>query len=129
MTIQFENSAEAFASLAVVVAAADKIGSLEEQAFLFTQVKSLSVFHDYDEAGFAALLGRVVGKVYSELPTTELFITEEGVAILCRAVCEVLEPDLRLEAYQMAVGLTEADEATKEERVLLAGLHSGLKLN
>ena len=129
MTFQIENNAEAFASVAVVVAAADKIGSLEEQAFLFTQVKNLAVFSGYDEAGFAALLGGVVEKAYSTLPTTELSITEEGVAILCRAVREVLEPDLRLEAYQMAVGLIEADEATEEEKALLAALRSGLELN
>ena len=129
MSIQFDNNAEAFASVVVVVAAADKIGSLEEQAFIFTKVKSLAVFSDYDEASFAALLGSVVEKVYSELPTTEFFITEDGLMTLCQALCEVLNPDLRLEAYSMAVGLIRADVASKEEMALLAGLHTGLDLN
>ena len=128
MTIQFDNNAEAFASVAVVVAAADKIGSLEEQAFLFEKVKNMAIFSEYDKASFAALLGGVVEKVYSTLPTTELFITAEGVAILCRALCEVLDADLRLEAYSMAVGLIRSDVATQEEMALLAGLHSGLDL-
>jgi hypothetical protein len=129
MAIKFENDAEAVASVAVVVAAADKLGSLEEQAFLFEKVKSMAVFSDYDQAGFAALLGGVVEKVYSELPTTELFITEDGLMILCQTLCEVLDADLRFEAYSMAVGLIRADEASQEEMALLAGLHTGLNLS
>lgn len=129
MTIQFENNAEAFASVAIVVAAADNISSPEEQAFLFQKLKHIDIFSDYDEAGFAALLGNVVEKVYSTLPIAELSITEEGLAILCQALCEVLDANLRLAAYSMAVGLIRSDEATQEEIALLAGLHTGLDLH
>ncbi len=129
MTIQFENNAEAFASVAIVVVAADNVGSREEQVVLFEKVKHLDIFSAYDEAGFMALLGHVTEKVYSALPTADLFITEAGLVILCQAVCDVLDADLRLEAYSMAVGLIRSDESTKEEMALLAGLHEGLDLS
>jgi hypothetical protein len=129
MTIQFDNNAEAFASVAIVVMAADNVGSREEQIVLFDKVKELVIFSDYDEDGFMALLSAVTEKVYSSLPVADLFITEDGLAILCQAVCEVLDADLRLEAYSMAVGLIRSDEATKEEMALLAGLHGGLDLS
>jgi hypothetical protein len=129
MTIKIEGPTEAFAAVATVIIAADKLGTMAERDFLFNQVKNLDAFKGYDRAGFMKLLGDTVEKAHQTIPMDGPSFTKQGIEGLIQAVKEVLSPELRMELFGMAVGLVCADEPCDEERNLLEQLQRGLEID
>ncbi len=129
MAIEFRRPTEAFAAVAWVVCTADKLGSMEERDFLYEQVQDLNVFENYSLVEFQNLLGATFNRVFQTLPNAELSISEGGVESLIQAVREVSSPELRVEAFEMAVGLANADNLCDEEITLLGQLQRGLEID
>jgi DNA phosphorothioation-dependent restriction protein DptG len=126
MSTQFKNPAEAFAALATVTVAADQVCTMQERRTLFEQTRHLDVFQDLDQAAFARLLEDTVESVYSTLPWDESSVTPQGIAALVEAARAVLSPELRGEAFGMALGLARADQLCDQELALLDQLRRGL---
>ena len=126
MSIKFENPAEAFAAVATVVIAADRVTTLDERESLFARMRATEVFRSYDLAAFTRLLEDDVERVYGILPSDGSSITEQGVDTIVQAARDVLSPELRAGAYRMAVGLAHADRLRETERSLLEQLQRGL---
>jgi hypothetical protein len=129
MTIRFDGPTEAFAAVATTVVATDKLGTMDERDFLFEQVKNLDLFKGYDKAEFTKLLSDTTDKVYGTLPTDGTSITKQGVESLVEAVKEVLDPEMRVEVFRMAIGLVRSDKSSDEERTLLGQLQRGLEID
>ena len=129
MTIKFQRPTEAFAAVAWVVCTADKHGSVEERGFLYEQAHNLDIFKNYGRVEFQYLLGATFIRIFQALPNGEVSITELGVKRLVRAVNEILSPELRVEAFKMAIGLARADKLCDEEKILLQQLQRGLGID
>lgn len=129
MAIKFRRPTEAFAAVAWVVCTADKLGSLEERDFLYEQVQGLEVFENYGLVEFQNLFGATFNRVFQTLPHGDLSVTKQGVESLIQAVNEVLNPELRVEAFEMAVGLANADNLCDEEKIMLEQLQHGLEID
>ena len=129
VTIELRRPAEAFAAVAWVVCAADKLGSTEEQRLLYEQVQNLDIFKGFGPLEFQYLLGATFNRVFRTLPNGELSIREQGVEGLIQAVNETLSPELRVEALEMAIGLARADGLCDEENALLEQLQHGLEID
>ena len=129
MAIEFRGPTEAFAAVAWVVSTADKFGSMEERDFLYEQVQGLEVFEHYGLIEFQNLLGASFNRVFQTLPHDDYSVTKQGVESLSRAINEVLNPELRVEALKMAVGLANADNLCDEEKTMLEQLQHGLEID
>lgn len=129
MPIRFTRPSEALAAVVWAVCTADQIGSAEERSFIYQQVRSHAVFEDFTLLEFQHLLGATFIRLFQPLPNGELAITEDGVENLIQAVDEVLAPQMRLEAFEMAVGLASADNLCDGERSLLERLQQGLEID
>jgi hypothetical protein len=129
MTIKLQRPTEAFAALAWVVCTADKLGSVEERDFLYEQVRNLEIFKGHDRIEFQYLLGATFIKVFQTHPGGESSLTEQGVDSLIQAVNATLSPELRVEAFRMAIGLARADELCDAEEALLEQLRRGLEID
>lgn len=129
ITIEFENPTEAFAAVAIIVIAADNLGTISERDFLFGRVKNLDVFKSYDQTEFTKLLSDAVEKAYETLPMDGSSITKQGIASLTQGVREVLNPELRVQVFEMALGLASADGLCDEEKTLIEQLQHGLEID
>jgi hypothetical protein len=126
--MQTQTEAEAFACLAVMMAAADGVGTLDEGHYLFDTMARLPVFDGLDATGFMALLAEANRHVVSFARVEDGNITEEGISSLLSQVRETLSPELRQQAAQMALDLARADEVSQEEEALLDRIREELLL-
>ena len=126
MKIKFEKPVEAFAAIAWIIIAADKNGSIEERDFLYQRIKGLDVFINYRLAEFSQLLGATFLKIF---PKDEYSIAEESVDSLIASARNVLSLKLRMDAFEMAVGLANADGICDEEKILLKQLQNGFAID
>ena len=129
MAIEFRGPTEAFAAVFWVVCTADKLGSMEERDFLYEQVQGLKVFENYGLVEFQNLFGATFNRVFQTLPHDDYSVTKQGVEILIQAFNGVLNPELRVEALKMAVGLANADNLCDEEKTMLEQLQHGLEID
>ncbi len=129
MAIEFRGPTEAFAAVAWVVSTADKFGSREERDHLYEQVQGLKVFENYGLVEFQNLFGATFNRVFQTLPHDDYSVTKQGVEILIQSVNGVLNPELRVEALKMAVGLANADNLCDEEKTMLEQLQHGLEID
>jgi len=114
-----QTKAEAFACVAVMMAAADGVGTLEEGHYIFDTLANLPVFENLDPAGFRTLLGEANRRVSTFADPEGGGITEEGVASLLGEIRQALSPDLCAQAVQMALDLARSDEVSREEEALM----------
>lgn len=128
-TFKFNTSAEAFAAVAWVICTADGFGSVEERNFLFEHIQSHDIFRDLSSVEFQMLLGTMFIRLFPAYPDGEFSITEEGGAGLIDAIGEALTPELRMEAWRMAVGLAYSDEFCDVEKTLLEQLRHAWELD
>ena len=124
-----ETPAEACAALAVLIAGADGVGSIEEGRFLFDDVANMPIFEELDRLEFAALMSDTVEFVWSTFPNDGEQLSDEGVVDLLSMICAAVTPDLRADAFRMAVGMAKADGVSSEERVVLEVLCAGLEID
>jgi hypothetical protein len=127
MTLNLENSREAFLAVLTVVVAADGVGSLEERNYLFEKVKGLKAFEGCTQSEFNKLLGSVTSRVFEALPSEDGAITAAGVDQLVAAVKPLLGPDLANAVLDAVAGLSDADSATSSETALLQTLRQKLR--
>lgn len=126
MTIRLDSAAEAFAAIASVVMAADTGVSDVERDYLFTEIRTLTVFDGLDEDGFSALLTRMTERVAAELPADGATVSAAGVGELARAARDVLTPERRAQALGMARSLAGAEGTEPAEFEVLELLRVGL---
>lgn len=129
MTVKFNTSVEAFAAISWIICTADGFGTVEERGFFFDQMQSHDVFKDLSSVEFQQLLGTMFIRLFPSGTQGEFSIMEEGGADLITAFREVLTPELRMEAWRMAVGLAHADELCDVEETLLEQLRLALELD
>jgi len=118
--------AEAFACVAVMMAAADGVGTLEESHYLFDTMADIPVFRDLDAEGFLMVLAEANRRVFSSPRTEDGRLTEDGVAAVLHQVRDALSPSLRAEAVRVALELAGADEVSAEEAALMERLRREL---
>ena len=117
--METQTEAEAFACVAVMMAAADGIGTLEEGHYIFDTLANLPVFENLDAAGFRTVLSDANRRVSSFAHVDGGSITEEGIASLLGQIREALSPDLRTQVVQMAFDLARSDDVSREEEELM----------
>ena len=120
---------EAFAAVAWLICSADKIGSAEEQQFLYEQVKHLDIFEGCTLVEFQELLGTAFNRLFHDAADGELTIAPEEVASLIQSIKERLPPAHRVAVYEMAMGLAKADGLCAVEQSMLDQLRDGLKID
>lgn len=123
-----KTEAEAFACLAVMVAAADGVGTVHEGHFLFDRMARLPVFEGLDAVGFTTLLSEASRHVVSFARPDDGALSDEGISILLREVRGSLSPELRQQALLMARDLARADDVSREEEALLERIRQELLL-
>ena len=129
MTIKLRKPTEAFAAIAWVVCSADKLGSRQELEFLYEQAQTLAIFEDCSLVEFQNLLGATFNQLFQTLPNGELVIPEQDVESVIQAVNKALTPQLRMDAFKMAVGLAYADNLCDVEKSMLDQLQVGLEID
>jgi tellurite resistance protein len=127
--MMLKTPADACAALAVLVAGADGIGTAEEGQHLYETLATLSVFDGLDRAGMSQLMANATEWVWSNFPTRESRLTEEGASELLGRICEALPGDLAAEAFRAAVELARSDGMSFEERELLGQLQASLEID
>lgn len=129
MSFRVENPAEAFAIIATLVRAADKIGSRQEKDYIFERAKSLDIFKDYDDQQFRELFTTVNQEVFISESTENLSVSDEEIMELCAEIKKVLTKDNIIEAYTMACELACSDRLLQVERNLLDRLQDNLDID
>ena len=127
--MKIESAAEACAALAVMIVAADEVGTDEERQFLFSTVKALPMFEQLSGSEFMALMADTTEKLYASLPTAGGRLSSDGIGQLVEMICEALPEDQRVEALEAAVGLAQADGVASGEALLLQRLCEGLEID
>jgi hypothetical protein len=121
-----QTPAGAFAAVATLVVGADRMATEEERDFIFGRMHALKVFGEMNDRTFMKLLGDATDEVCTKFPCEDGRVTDEGVLQVCNVVSGSLTPELRKEAFRMAVELAGSDGTVREERTLLDQLRSGL---
>lgn len=129
MQVRIETAAEACAALAVMIVAADELGTNEEREFLFETVASLPLFAHLDEAQFTKLMADTADGLYTSLPMTGNRMSSEAVGHVIRMICDALPVERRVEVLEAAVGLARSDGVVSPEALLLQRLCEGLELD
>jgi len=120
--------AEACAALAVLVAGADDIGTLEEGRFLFATIADLPMFSHLDQDGFGRLMADTAEWIWaSYAPDNQL--TDAGVSELLDLISGAVPPELRQATVAAAVGLAKADGMVEPEKLLLRRVCEGLEVD
>jgi tellurite resistance protein len=127
--MKLDTPARACAAMAVLIAGADEVGTMEESRFLFETVAAQPVFVDLDRAGFKKLMEETTEWIWSSFPTEGGHVAEEGVTQIVGLISRALPVEHREDALKAAVGLARADGITSEEESLLARLCIGLEVD
>lgn len=127
--MRIETAAEACAALAVMIVAADELGTNEEREFLFDTVAALPIFGGLDDAQFKQLISDTTARVYATFPMDGNRISSDGVGQLVRMIREALPLAHRVEALEAAVGLARADGVESVEALMLQRLCEGLEID
>jgi hypothetical protein len=124
-----ETPAGAFAAVATLVVGADRMATEEERDFIFGRMMSLEVFRNLDGGELKRLLADTTEEVCSAFPNEDGRVTDDGVTECLHVVTRHLTPELRTEAFRMAVDLARADGVVLEEQTLLQQLRDGLGID
>lgn len=127
--MNIETPADAFAALAVLVLGADRVGTFEERRFLFERLAGHRVFQDLDREAFGTFITETTDRVCDAFPTDGMRVTEEGVSEAVELIADVLGPELRDEAFRMAVDLARIDGMVLSEETVLERVQEGLGID
>lgn len=127
--MKIETPADAFATLAVLVLGADQVGTFEERRFLFERLSAHRVFGHLDHDGFATLVKDMTDMVCDTFPTEDGRTTDAGVSEAVGMIARTLTPDLRTDAFRMAVGLARIDGIVRPEEAVLEIVRDGLGID
>ena len=124
-----ETPAGAFAAVATLVVGADRMATEEERDFIFGRMMALNVFRDLDGGGLKQLLSDATEEVCTKFPCEDGKVTDDGVTECLHVVTRHLTPELRREAFRMAIDLARTDGMVVEEEALLKQLRDGLGID
>lgn len=127
--MKLDTPAQACAAMAVLIAGADEIGTMEESRFLFETVAAQPVFAGLDHSGFRKLMEDTTTWIWSSFPTEGGHVADEGVTAIVDLISSALPVEHRESALRTAVGLARADGVTAEEESLLVRLCTGLDVD
>lgn len=127
--MKLETPAEACAALAVLIAGADSVGTLDEGRYLYDRIAAMPVFAGLDRERFTGLMDEATEWVWSTFPTAGGTLTDDGVADLVNRIGLALPRDMRVDTLRAAVGLARADGMAPEEEALLGRLCEGLEVD
>ena len=103
MAFKLENPAEAYAAVSLLITGADGVGTLVERQFLFDKLSVADVFSGHDAESMGELLGRLTGRMFSDLPNDGVALTSDAVQILCDSAKRLLDEDQCRTAFSLAV--------------------------
>jgi len=126
---RIDTAAEACAALAVLIVAADELGTDEERRFLFDTVKELPLFADLDHAQFKKLVADTTADLYAASAMDGNRLASHEVGRLVDMIREALPADRRVEALEVAVDLARSDGVVSVEALLLQRLCEGLEID
>jgi tellurite resistance protein len=124
-----ETPAGAFAAVATLVVGADRMATEEERDFIFGRMTALKVFKELNGGEFKQLLADTTEEVCTSFPCEDGKVTDDGVTECLHVVTRQLTPELRREAFRMAVDLARSDGMVLEEQTLLRQLRDGLGID
>ena len=124
-----ETPAGAFAAVATLVVGADRMATEEERGFIFGRMNSLDVFKGMNDGAFMQLLTEATDEVCTSFPCEDGKVTDQGVVECLNVVTPHLTPELRKEAFRMAIDLARSDGIVTEEQSLLSQLRDGLGID
>jgi hypothetical protein len=124
-----ETPAGAFAAVATLVVGADRMATQEERDFIFGRMTALKVFRDLNDGEFMRLLADTNEEVCTNFPCADGKVTDDGVNECLHVVTRFLTPELRTEAFRMAIDLAKTDGMVVEEQTLLQQLRDGLGID
>lgn len=127
--MKIETEADACAALAVLIAGADGLGTLEEGAFLHDNVAEMPPFADLDGDGFARLMSDAAEWIWTSFPRDADRLSDDAIGAVLAQISRAIGPELRADALRMAVDLARADGISREERLLVRRLSDGLGLD
>lgn len=122
-----ETPAEAYAALAVLMAGADGLATMEEGRFLKERARALPVFADLDSTGFSDLLAYVTGEVWSSMAVRGAPFDEGALTDLIGRIRNALPEHLRGDALTMVSDLAWVDGYNFPEHALLERLRAELE--
>jgi tellurite resistance protein len=129
MQTRIETAAEACAALAVLIAAADDLGTSEERGYLFETVKAMPIFADLDPKQFKKLMAETTAGLYASSTGGATRMSSADVGRLVDMIRDALPPERRVEALEVAVGLARSDGVVSVEALLLQRLCEGLEID
>ena len=127
--MKIETAAEACAALAVMIVAADELGTTEEREFLFDTVATLPPFVGLDRTQFMKLMADTTASMYTSLDVDGTRISSSAIGDCVRLIRDALPAHQRVEALEAAVGLAQADGVVSVEALLLQRLCEGLEID
>lgn len=127
--MKLDTPAQACAAMAVLMAGADEIGTMEERRYLFDTIAAHPVFADLDRAGFRKLMQETTDWIWSSFPTEGAHVAEEGISAIVALIRDVVPVEYREDAIRAAVGLADADGVTSEEASLIERLATELEID
>ncbi len=119
--------ADACAALAVLMAGADGMGSMEEGRFIMERARAFPVFADLDASAFSDLLAHMTDAVWPSLAVPAGEFDEEALTGLIGRIREMLPEELRRDALRMATDLAWVDGYSNAEHALLGKLRNELQ--
>lgn len=127
MALILDSQAEAYASVALLVAGADGVGTTDERKFLFDVLRdNYAPFADYDLEAIGELLGRVAGRMFGELPNNGAQFDISAIDSICSAVLKKVSETDRSEIFEMALKVACCDGLEKTEHALLLRIGENL---
>jgi tellurite resistance protein len=127
--MKIETPAEACATLAAMIVAADDVGTLEERDFLFEKVAALPIFAGLDQAQFTKLMADTTAALHASFPTEGKRMSSEAVGRVVEMIRGALPPERRVQVLEAAVGLAQSDGVVSLEALLLQRVCEGLELD
>lgn len=127
--MKLETPAEACTAMAVLIAGADDIGTMEESRFMYETIAAQSVFAGLDRDEFRTLVRTTTDWVWSAFPTQGGRLTDDGMTALVAQISAALPAQHRESALRAAVGLARADGVSPPEEALLDRLCRSLEVD
>lgn len=125
--MEFDSPAEAFATIAALVVAADAVGTQRERDYLFGDVRTLAVFASLDDDAYARLVERAAARIAEEHGTSDGGLDASVADSVADGARAVLDETQRLQALGMARSIAGVDSTDLGEGDLLEHLRVGLE--
>ena len=127
--MKIRTPAEACATLAALIVAADDQGTLEEREYLYEKVAALPIFEGLDRAQFSQLMSDTTAGLHASFASEGRLMSSEDVGRVVQMIRDALPADRRVEVLEAAVGLARTDGVVSLEALLLQRLCEGLDID